>query len=234
MLIIRVPSSDAARRTPSSDQSLSRLTASRHSSVTGIPIARLMPEEGHSTRSASLTIALALMTSVAFAQGRGGAGGAGAAAGGAAAVGGSAATRSGAAGAQPSVAPGTGPVFTRDGVVQPGIATSPSAVTSQGTAVAPGVIIPRTSPTTTSPTTTMTPQPPDGSMRNYRMTTTNVAAGDQVVIEVLRPLFASAADAVSASPAIADGGRLPSIGGRANSSGTSQRSSVGANTSYRP
>jgi hypothetical protein len=85
----------------------------------------------------------------------------------------------------------------------------------------------------------MTLRSPDGSMRDYRMTAGNseeiVAVGDQVVIEVLRPLFASAGDVASASPAMADGNRLPSMrAGKANASAASERSSAGSNTIISP
>ena len=79
---------------------------------------------------AVFAIGFALMTTTAFAQGRGGGGGA---------AGGAAGTARPAGAGQPSVAPGSGPVITPGGLVQPGVATSPGTIMPGGTMVAPGV-----------------------------------------------------------------------------------------------
>jgi hypothetical protein len=70
---------------------------------------------------------------------------------------------------------------------------------------------------------------PDGTMANYRFTSANtdrmVAVGDQVVIEVLRPLLASTPDAPSASPRMSGPSRTADTAA-ASSPAAHQRSSA--------
>jgi hypothetical protein len=80
----------------------------------------------------------------------------------------------------------------------------------------------------------MTVRAADGDVMTYRVSMSDtegkVTVGDEVVIELVRPLFASAPAAVSASPRIVDRDRPVSAGARATGGATSVSPPGGAIT----